>query len=132
MNHRTSAIARALAALALLAMSVRALVPAGFMPAQQDGRFLSVVLCTGYGGVEAVLDLATGDVSKDAPAHDGSRDEETPCVFAAAAPLAPPSASSILISAPLVVGESDAAPAQLAFMPGLAAPPPWATAPPQA
>jgi hypothetical protein len=123
---------RALAALALLAALGRVLVPLGYMPAPDGARFLSVVLCTGLGPAEAVLDLETGDVSQHAPVPDGQSSEGSPCVFAAAAPLAAPVGASSLVPARVELGVERTTPDRAAFAPGLAAPPPWATAPPHA
>ena len=56
-----SGLSRALAALALLAMAVRALVPAGYMLApEQNGRTSIVTLCTGHGLVDVVVDHGAG------------------------------------------------------------------------
>jgi hypothetical protein len=123
-----------LAAAALLAVLARVIVPAGFMPAQDGGRFLAVVLCTGYGPVDAVLDLETGEAHRGGkiPSHDGSTDEDAPCVFAAAAPLALPvvAPSRVLAIVPPDVGRSTSTYEAVTLR--LAAPPPWATAPPHA
>ena len=55
---------------ALLAMVVRALIPAGYMfsPARH-GDLLAITLCSGHGAVEADIDLTTGAVvdGKTAP-----------------------------------------------------------------
>jgi hypothetical protein len=125
---------RALAALALLAMLAHGLVPAGYMPAPADGggRFLSVVLCTGWGPAEGVLDLATGEVTRHAPEEEGSSDDGSPCVFAATAQLAAPAnppSLTLLAESPehgLVVL------AKSGVVVRIAAPPPQATAPPHA
>ncbi len=134
-RHRRSWYAQAFAAFALLAFAVRALVPAGYMFAPaQDGRFLTVTLCSGHGAIETLLDLSTGqlvdpdDVPDNTPENPPSAD--APCVFATVATLAAPEQALALPSAlgvanadhPLIVS---VAPGQ-----GLAAPPPWSTGPP--
>lgn len=110
--------------LLLLALALRMLVPAGWMPAA-DGR--GIELCTGMGVVKAWVD-ADGRIHRDAPAPEKP---DQPCTFAG-------------LSAPLLAG---AGPVQLAAIPamaahlgerpllvrvgqGLAAPPPPATGPP--
>lgn len=110
-------------------MVVRALVPAGYMVAPtQDGRLLTISLCSGR---QVVMDMATGEVAdpaKSPPAQNTQSD--APCVFAAVASLAAPEAAQTL-AAPLI----RAAPAQIGALHtvpgrGLAAPPPWSTGPP--
>lgn len=119
--------------MALLAMALRALTPAGYMlaPAQFDGRIVAVTLCTDHGPVDTIIDRTTGlpadQQGGDAPSGETAA---APCVFAAAgAPLAPEApalpnrvrSASLALAAPL-------APAPRAAR--LAAPPPWATGPP--
>lgn len=132
LRHRKTGLSQVLAVLALVAMSVRALVPVGYMLAASPDRFITVTLCSAHGGVEVTLDRQTGAVldHKPAPANDKSHDGG-PCVFAAAATLAAPT-----IAPPVVValGTAIAAPLinyQASPGRGLAAPPPWATGPPQ-
>jgi hypothetical protein len=122
----------AFAALALLAMIVRAMVPAGFMLAPaQHGELLAVTLCSGHGAVEALIDLKTGAlVEKKGEAPQKSTASDAPCVFAVTATLVAPEPSfSLNVSfasvAAAPVRTVDVAPGR-----GLAAPPPWATGPP--
>ena len=63
-SHRRSGFAQALAAMALLAMALRALIPAGYMlaPENANGRFVALSLCSGHGQQDVVLDLATGEL----------------------------------------------------------------------
>lgn len=85
-----------LGAIALLAMLVRAVVPAGFMLAEAEtanGRYLTVDFCEGHGPVKRVLDTETRELldPSEIPAQQGEVEGNSPpCVFAAAAPLAPP------------------------------------------
>ena len=81
---------QAFAALALLAMIVRAIVPAGYMlaPARQ-GELLAITLCSSHGPVKALIDLKTGALvehQKKTPEKSGASD--APCVFAAVPALA--------------------------------------------
>jgi hypothetical protein len=119
-------------AIALLATAVRALLPAGYMPApaHEPGRFLAVVICTGgFGAADRILDLKSGELVD--PDEDGSPDERTPCAFATAAQLAPPTTAPTPTLAPTAYVVAHAAPAEVAPGPGLAAPPFWATGPPR-
>ncbi|MGE0742834.1 MAG: hypothetical protein AB7O98_15960 [Hyphomonadaceae bacterium] len=136
-NHG-SGWARALTALALLAMAVRALIPAGYMlDAPAQGRFFTVTICSGHGDLDLVFDRQTGEMISADDAQQRQQDGQNktndggPCVFAAVAMLSAPE------SAPDVARVRHAidAPNSLArdIFPGrgLAAPPPWATGPPQ-
>ncbi len=117
------------ALLALVAISVRALVPAGYMlapSAHADG--VVVTICTAQGAVDVVLDPAgAGHKQKN---DTQQRNADAPCVFAGAAPLAAPDAA-IALAAPAVASASvEYVFAQLAPGRGLAAPPPPSTGPP--
>ena len=137
LRHHRSGFAQALTALALLAMAVRALVPAGYMFAPtQDHRFIAVTLCSGHGLAEVVMDLTTGAVvdlgstNRDDAPSEKSPNADAPCVFAVAAALsAPEQPASLPVVFRLPSFElsltSAVAPGR-----GLAAPPPWSTGPP--
>jgi len=125
-------LAQVLAALAIAAIAVRALIPAGYMLAPvNDGRHIAIVLCSGH---EAVLDINTGKLidSAQPPGRDDRSDQsgDAPCVFAATTALAAPEFGAVL-SAPLM-RSALRVDARAAIAPGrgLAAPPPWATGPP--
>jgi hypothetical protein len=124
-----------LGAVALLAMLVRALVPAGYMLAHADtgsGRYLTVTMCLEHGGQQQVIDLDTGkpvDSSK-LPGKDKGDGKQAPCVFAAsahvAAPVAPAQPLEFIAHYDVEFGVAvDVRPGQ-----GIAAPPPPATGPP--
>ncbi len=137
MRQSQTGFAQALAALALLAMALRALLPPGFMltPVHGGQNFLNVRLCSEHGAVDFVLDPASGvltskaGLKRDAPKQAPQSD--APCVFAAMAHMATP----VVFAQPgmqaaflmTFVFQPVAAPQRL----GLAAPPPWATGPPQ-
>jgi hypothetical protein len=136
LRHHRSGFAQTLAAFALLAMVVRALVPAGYMFAPtQDQRFITVTLCSSHGTGEAVIDLITGAVvdpdaanHNDAPSNTPSADG--PCVFATVAALSAPDQPASLpvvfrLASVEILHVSAVAPGR-----GLAAPPPWSTGPP--
>jgi hypothetical protein len=121
-------------AFALIAMAIRAAAPVGFMLSPGQDRWIVVTLCSGSGPTQMALNLDTGehrDGDAPAPNENGAALHHAPCVFAAAANLAPPDPAmevaspqfaftdSVLVLSPLVgIGR------------GLAAPPPWATGPP--
>jgi hypothetical protein len=119
-------------------MLVRAIVPAGFMLAEAqgaEGRYLTVTICDGHMAPQ-VVDLDTGklvDSSKPNPAGKTDKPDKSaapPCMFAAAAPLAPPVyaiAPAVFVDAHRIVFvvRSDLRPGL-----GIAAPPPPATGPP--
>jgi hypothetical protein len=126
-----------LGAIALMAMLVRALVPAGYMLAHADtggGRHLTITMCLDHGGQQQVIDLDTGkpvDPSK-LPGKAKGEDKQAPCVFAASAQVAPPLAPAqpVEFAAEYNVEFGfvrDVRPDQ-----GIAAPPPPATGPPSA
>jgi hypothetical protein len=126
--HRRVPATAWVAVAALLFM--RALVPAGFMPMVQDGH-LTMVLCSGTGPEAprqpagralhhmAGMDMSAMDMAgMDMPgvAHDGGGHAEAdhshpPCVFAATALVAPPSADALLIPGPDLAASLDIPPA---------------------
>jgi hypothetical protein len=122
-----------LGAIALLAMLVRAVVPAGYMLAQADtgqGRFLTVEMCEGHAA--RVIDLDTGkqvDLSKlPGKADDTSKD--APCVFASTASAATPVEVVELVE--FVATQDVGFFVDRSIRPGrgIAAPPPPSTGPP--
>ena len=126
-----------LGAIALLAMLVRAIVPAGYMLAQADtgqGRFLTVEMCEGHAA--RIIDLDTGkqvDPSKlpgKAPGKADDPSKHAPCVFAAAASVATP----VTVAEPVefIATQDVDFGVDLNVRPGrgIAAPPPPSTGPP--
>jgi hypothetical protein len=73
--------------LLMAALLFRALVPAGFMPAQAENGEIVMQLCSGFSTKSVVVDMGTGSAT-----HDGSRAlfDHTPCGFTAAGMAAPP------------------------------------------
>ena len=117
-----------LIAFIVLALAVRMVVPAGWMPTFADGR-ATITLCTSAGMVEAWVD-ADGKIHKESPAKKGAGDQ--PCAFAGlGAPADSPAfeiASLALPFAPQLIHNNKATAVAIGL--GLAAPPPPATAPP--
>jgi len=135
MKRFVRSIARQLGAVALLAVLVRALVPGGYMLATAEsahGRALVVQMCDGSAMPKVGVDLETGeivDLSKSRDSSD-SKGSNSPCAFAASAPIAAPSSASeaaapALIHMPIPLAVQSARPGMI-----LAAPPPPATGPP--
>lgn len=122
-------------ALALMAMIMRGLVPAGYMLAAADtpGDFVSIVIChdNGADATSALLDLNTGKIVDPAENTGHSDNGKTQaCPYAMSAHFTPPDGSGPL-AAPVE------APARFLthfdyIVPGrgLAAPPPPARGPP--
>lgn len=130
---------RRLGAIALLALLVRAVVPAGFMLASAEtgeGRYLTVEFCEGHGKPAQVIDLDTGKLVDPSDLPKGDSDDgqgkAPPCVFAGAAHVAPPVVFAELAVFPaeravVVHAAQDVRPGE-----GIAAPPPPSTGPPSA
>jgi hypothetical protein len=84
-----------LSAVALMAMIVRGLVPAGYMLAASDtpGDFVSIVICHGDGtdGTQALLDLKNGKIV-DPEELPGQTDDgkNQACPYAMSAHFTPP------------------------------------------
>ena len=126
---------RRLGAIALLAMLVRAIIPAGYMLAEADtgsGRYLTVEMCDGHSTQAQVIDLDTGkliDLSK-LPKNVKSETESAPCVFSGATAIESPVAATELVEFRVshqvdFVVVRDLRPGR-----GIAAPPPPSTGPP--
>ena len=116
-------IALGLLALALL---MRVMVPAGWMPAAGNG--MAITLCTGMGPVAAWID-ADGKVHKQGPSDSRS---DQPCAFSGLGTAFDLPTVHDVSAAPLPAGLPLLA-AQAATVDigrGLAAPPPPATGPP--
>lgn len=136
LRRRRAGFVQALAVVALSAMFMRALAPAGFMlsPAQ-DGRFLAVTLCTGYNQNPILMDLQSGaivdpDAHKQGKSPADNSHANAPCVFAMAAPLAAPEATPGLHVSFHAVDAAPSLARRIIPGRGLAAPPPWSTGPP--
>jgi hypothetical protein len=132
--RRRSTLTVMLTALALLAMTLRGLLPAGYMvsPAR-SGELAAITLCTAGGEVIELRDRRTGDIVKPgetptAPAPGEHGDGH--CVFAAMAWVATPAVAPLIQA---FAAPQTAAPQAFTARPGqgLAAPPPWSTGPPQ-
>ena len=122
-----------LGAIALLALIVRAVLPAGFMLAEADtgsGRYLTLEFCDARAGQAKVVDLDTGKII-DAPTKGKSSNNQPPCVFCASV-VAMASPEPIVELIKFVAAQNvnftqvrDLSPGR-----GIAAPPPPSTGPP--
>jgi hypothetical protein len=126
---------RRLGAIALLAMLVRAIVPAGYMLATAEtahGRYLTITICDSHAGATQVLDLTTGKLvdPSGAPAKHPDKVEHAPCVFAIAAPMAPPAVNIEPATFVTVQSIAPERPRDVRPGEGIAAPPPPSTGPP--
>lgn len=93
--------------LALAAMLLGALIPAGWMPSAREATGSPFVICTIEGAVQPK------------PAHDADRGHAAPCTFAAAAALSPPAAfaeapTALTFALVAFCGPRDAIPARIA------------------
>jgi len=102
-----------LALLVLPGFLVRALVPAGFMPAIGHGAVLTMELCSGHSAQPVVVHLDGAPVPAD-QGQPSSKHHEAPCVFASTAGGAPPPLIAAVASMP--------APQDIRVLPSPAAP----------
>lgn len=113
--------------LAVFALTVKALLPPGFMLAAAQEQPVAVVLCTSHGAVEVAL---PGGKSDKAPSREQQSDTG-PCVCAAGAEFNAPIVSTA-VDAPcaqqLIVARTRSVVERAVVR--LAAPPPWPTGPP--
>jgi len=130
-------LGRHLGAIALLALLVRAVMPAGYMIAAADtphGRYLTVALCGDHQGQSQVIDLDTGKLidASDVPGGTPKDKSSThqPCVFASAPHFAVAATPVGPIVFQVVHQVHFAATANLRPGLGIAAPPPPSTGPP--
>lgn len=126
-----------LGAFALLALLVRAVVPAGYMLAEADtgsGRYLTLELCDAHGGQPMLVDLDTGKIIK-APAktgnHDKSGQTQPQCLLCASfSTVAAPLPTVDVVHHARVIDFDYSIVRDLQPGRGIAAPPPPSTGPP--
>lgn len=117
---------RLLLSLALMLLTLRALVPAGWMPAQERGQWITI--CSGA-GVSMAWIGADGKLSKQhAPAKS---EKSSHCAFAGLGTPADVSVDEFRLPAPMFVATIVPVSSTLVTVgQGLAAPPPPKTGPP--
>lgn len=129
MNGRFSRLA---ITMAMLAVMIRVLIPAGFMVATgSEAGGSRIVICSPQGAVEVLIDSSGNRVKPPAEDHGKSKVGEHPCAFATVATAT--LTSDLVIGAEAAVysdlASASASPAQRPGL-GLAAPPPPKTGPP--
>lgn len=124
-------------ALAALAVTLRLLVPSGFMLAPTDrGGAPQMVICTGQGAMALEVDadghITKTPLNKAAKDRSGSKDRpDHPCSFAAAsAAVTAPLMLAMIAPPALEQAKCGALPRDQRPGLGLAAPPPHTTGPP--
>lgn len=130
-------LGKQLGALALLALLVRAIVPAGYMVAGAEtpsGRYLTITFCGERHTPPRVIDLDTGavvDAGKlPAGPANGTPSGHQPCVFAATAHFATPSATTEAVLFTTAHAATFVPALAVYIGQGIAAPPPPSTGPP--
>lgn len=88
-------------ALAVLALLVKALVPAGFMIAPQGDRFLTVTICADASGTPRQMTIALPGKNGGSADHSDTAGQDRPCAFAGLGHPALGSADPVLLAAAL-------------------------------
>ena len=125
---RTSAPFRNIAAaLIVLALALRVIIPSGFMPSSERGFALTI--CTGMDTQTVWMDKS-GKLHKEDPSK-GKSVEHQPCAFAGAAMAADVLSADFQVAmAPVALAIPVFAKREVSVGAGLAAPPPPAIGPP--
>lgn len=115
------------AALIVLALALRVIIPSGFMPSSERGFALTI--CTGMDTQTVWMDK-TGKLHKEDPSK-GKSVEHQPCAFAGTAMAADVLSADFQVAmAPLALAIPVFAKREVTVGAGLAAPPPPAIGPP--
>ena len=115
------------AAMILLALALRVIIPSGFMPSSERGFALTI--CTGMDTQTVWMDKS-GKLHKEDPSK-GKSVEHQPCAFAGTAMVADmPAADFQVAMAPVALAIPVFAKREISVGSGLAAPPPPAIGPP--
>jgi hypothetical protein len=115
------------AAMILLALALRVIIPSGFMPSSERGFALTI--CTGMDTQTVWMDKS-GKLHKEDPSK-GKSVEHQPCAFAGTAMVADFLAADFQIAlAPVALAIPVFAKREISVGSGLAAPPPPAIGPP--
>jgi hypothetical protein len=115
------------AALILLALALRVIIPSGFMPSSERGFALTI--CTGMDTQTVWMDKS-GKLHKEDPSK-GKSVEHQPCAFAGAAMAADVLSADFQVAmAPVALAIPVFAKREVSVGAGLAAPPPPAIGPP--
>ncbi len=115
------------AAMILLALALRVIIPSGFMPSSERGFALTI--CTGMDTQTVWMDKS-GKLHKEDPSK-GKSVEHQPCAFAGAAMAADVLSADFQVAmAPVALAIPVFAKREVSIGAGLAAPPPPAIGPP--
>jgi hypothetical protein len=115
------------AAVILLALALRVIIPSGFMPSSERGFALTI--CTGMDTQTVWMDKS-GKLHKEDPSK-GKSVEHQPCAFAGAAMAADVLSADFQVAmAPVALAIPVFAKREVSVGAGLAAPPPPAIGPP--
>ena len=115
------------AAMILLALALRVIIPSGFMPSSERGFALTI--CTGMDTQTVWMDKS-GKLHKEDPSK-GKSVEHQPCAFAGAAMAADVLSADFQVAmAPVALAIPVFAKREVSVGSGLAAPPPPAIGPP--
>lgn len=115
------------AAMILLALALRVIIPSGFMPSSERGFALTI--CTGMDTQTVWMDKS-GKLHKEDPSK-GKSVEHQPCAFAGAAMAADVLSADFQVAmAPVALAIPVFATREVSVGAGLAAPPPPAIGPP--
>jgi hypothetical protein len=82
-NHRalTRKYARLTLLLVVIALAVKALIPAGYMISSKGERFLTVTICADASGTPKQMRIAIPDKDQTGSDHSEEADKAQPCVF---------------------------------------------------
>jgi hypothetical protein len=124
-----------LGAIALVALFMRALLPAGYMLAEADtggARYVTLQICDGHASAQKLLNLDTGEEVLLSALPKKAKDEgaKTPCVFSAAPAIVEPLVAVEPVEFLVETGIVFSLAQNIRPGRGIAAPPPPSTGPP--
>jgi hypothetical protein len=93
--------ARLTLVLVMLALAVKALVPAGYMIAATSERFLTVTICADASGTPKQMRIAIPDKNEASGDHSEAADKAQPCAFSGLGHAALGGADPLLLAAAL-------------------------------
>ena len=97
----THRYARLALVLVVLALAVKALVPAGYMISSTGARFLTVTICAGASGTPKQMRIAIPDKDGTSSDHSEAAGKSQPCAFSGLGHAALSGADPLLLAAAL-------------------------------
>jgi hypothetical protein len=97
----THTYARLSLVLVVLALAVKALVPAGYMISSTGERFLTVTICADASGTPKQMRIAIPDKNEKGGDHSEAGDKSQPCAFSGLGHAALGGADPVLLAAAL-------------------------------